>query len=208
MPEQWQAVLFSHQRDLTKIEDELNKRVDVIPERKMIFRALPKQISDCKVLIVGQDPYPQRENANGLAFSVAAQTSPLPASLRNIFLELQSDLNGPLRVNGDLSDWANQGVVLLNRILTTQVGLRAAHIDMGWQQLTWKIASVLAEAGVPALLWGKSASDMSVLFDSEQFLASAHPSPLSAYRGFFGSRPFSWVNSRLEGKKQSRINWG
>ena len=130
---------------------------------------------------------------------------PIPASLRNIFAELVSDLGVALPANGNLSKWCDQGVLLLNRVLTTKVGVSNAHTDIGWQQITTQIAKAAAAQGAIGVLWGKSAQELSYLFTHS--IKSVHPSPLSAYRGFFGSKPFSQVNQELERRGISPINW-
>jgi uracil-DNA glycosylase len=145
-------------------------------------------------VIVGQDPYPTEGDANGLAFSVS-RNEDLPKSLQNIFKELQSDL-GITRSSGDLTDWLNQGVFLINRILTTTAGHSLAHKDLGWQEFTEKVISQLGSSGAVGLLMGKHAQEMSKYF--KNYVLTPHPSPLSAYRGFFGSKAFSKVNSLLD----------
>jgi uracil-DNA glycosylase len=158
------------------------------------------------VAIFGQDPYPTKGYAHGLAFSVDSSVSPLPASLRNIYKELNEDL-GITRNDGDLSDWANQGVMLINRVLTTEVGQSMAHDSLGWQEVTETVAQILGERDVIAVLWGNSALQLKKYFPEESVVASAHPSPLSAYRGFFGSQPFSQVNTKLVLKGLPAVVW-
>jgi uracil-DNA glycosylase len=130
---------------------------------------------------------------------------PIPASLRNIFAELVSDLGVALPANGNLSKWRDEGVLLLNRVLTTKVGISNAHSDIGWQQITTQIAQAAASQGAIGVLWGKSAQELSYLFTHS--IESVHPSPLSAYRGFFSSKPFSQVNRELELRGISPIDW-
>jgi uracil-DNA glycosylase len=177
-----------------------------IPEQQSIFRALQIPPDQVKVVIVGQDPYPNPKHAMGLAFSIPAGVAPLPKSLKNIFTELNNDLAID-RPNGDLSDWANQGVLLLNRSLTVEPGKSDSHSNLGWQDFTEKIIQAAANNGALAILWGNEAQKVSNLFAATDVFKSAHPSPLSAYRGFFGSTPFSKVNKRLIEKGLIPIKW-
>jgi uracil-DNA glycosylase len=142
----------------------------------------------------------------GLAFSVPSTVSKLPPSLLNIFKELKSDL-GVNRSNGDLSDWNDQGVMLLNRILTIGKAGERSHVGLGWEIFTGKVIKILAERGVKAILWGKQAQNFEEVFQEKNFISSAHPSPLSAYRGFFGSKPFSAINILLKEEGLNPINW-
>lgn len=176
----------------------------ITPARNDIFRAFRAPIEEVKVVIIGQDPYPGLGVADGLAFSTQ-NGKKIPASLRNIFKEYSSDLSLETPTTTDLSSWSTQGVMLLNRTLTTAVGERNAHLDNGWREITFEIASHLGSRDVIAILWGKEAADLAPLFS--QSIISPHPSPLSAYRGFFGSRPFSRVNSILQSKKMHPIDW-
>ena len=178
---------------------------DIAPDNDRIFAALEMDLSLVKCVMVGQDPYPTRGNAQGLAFSVSPDVQPLPASLRNIFTELVTDLEIEPPKNGDLSRWRDQGVLLLNRVLTTKVGASNAHANIGWQEITTQIAQAAAVRGAIGVLWGKSAQELSHLFTHS--IESVHPSPLSAYRGFFGSKPFSQVNQELERRGVSPIDW-
>jgi uracil-DNA glycosylase len=177
-----------------------------IPEQQSIFRALQIPPDQVKVVIVGQDPYPNPKHAMGLAFSIPAGVAPLPKSLKNIFTELNNDLAID-RSNGDLSDWVNQGVLLLNRSLTVEPGKSDSHSNLGWQDFTEKIIQAAANNGALAILWGNEAQKVSNLFAATDVFKSAHPSPLSAYRGFFGSTPFSKVNKRLIEKGLIPIKW-
>ncbi len=171
------------------------------------MRALNVSIESIRVVIIGQDPYPAPGHAHGLAFSVSSDINPLPASLRNIFMELESDVGIPMSANGDLSRWAEQGVLLLNRILTTQSGCSLKHALLGWQEITNEIAKTLGQRPVVAVLWGKNAQELTHLFDPGLTITSAHPSPLSSYRGFFGSKPFSQTNQLLESIGLPVIRW-
>jgi uracil-DNA glycosylase len=178
---------------------------EVAPSIDRIFAVCEMDLASVKCVIVGQDPYPTRGNAHGLAFSVNSDIKPLPASLRNIFIELVSDLGVRAPSCGDLSKWRDQGVLLLNRVLTTRVGQSNAHTHIGWQEITTQIAQAAASQGAIGVLWGKSAQELSYLFNHS--IESVHPSPLSAYRGFFGSKPFSRVNQELERRGISPIDW-
>jgi len=179
----------------------------IAPEYMNVMRALTTSIESIRVVIIGQDPYPTPGYAHGLAFSVSKDIVKLPASLKNIFKELESDCAIAKPASGDLSRWTEQGVLLLNRILTTRAGDSLAHADIGWQVITDEVARILGQRSVIALLWGKSAQELSHYFPGELVLESAHPSPLSAYRGFFGSKPFSAVNRILLDRGQAAINW-
>jgi uracil-DNA glycosylase len=202
---EWQEALHSQRSEIERIDLFLRNR-DIAPTFDLIFRALHHPISHTRVVIIGQDPYPTKGHAHGLAFSVDPTVSPLPASLRNIFEELKSDC-GITRSYGDLSDWADQGVMLLNRILSTDTGSSMAHDKLGWEEITSTIASVLGKQPVVAVLWGRYAAQLIGYFKEEMVITSAHPSPLSAYRGFFGSKPFSTINSKLTEQGMPAINW-
>ena len=202
---EWQEVLLSQRSNIDRIDSYLHNR-EISPTHDLIFRALHHPISHTRVVIVGQDPYPTKGHAHGLAFSVESSVTPLPASLRNIFEELKSDCN-ITRSNGDLSDWADQGVMLLNRILSTDTGSSIAHAKLGWEEITNAIALVLGNQPVIAVLWGKYAAQLAGYFKDEMVITSAHPSPLSAYRGFLGSQPFSTINSKLTERGMPAINW-
>ena len=202
---QWQVELELHKDVIEGIDKFLIDR-RFAPEYNLIFSALSQAVDSTRVVIFGQDPYPTKGVANGLAFSVDASVKTIPASLRNIFKELEEDL-GVTRSNGDLSDWADQGVMLINRILSTEVGRSLAHNTLGWQQITEKVAQVLGDRDVIAVLWGGSALELKGYFREESIVSSVHPSPLSAYRGFFGSSPFSQVNEKLVQKGLPQILW-
>jgi len=202
----WQEALGELRGQIDLIDSKL-QTADLAPEYKNVMRALNTSIESISVVIIGQDPYPTPGHAHGLAFSVSSDVTPLPASLRNIFKELESDVGIPMSVNGDLSRWAAQGVLLLNRILTTQPGYSLKHELLGWQEITNEIARTLGRRPVVAILWGKNAQELSHFFDSELSITSAHPSPLAAYRGFFGSKPFSTCNEILHRYKRPEISW-
>lgn len=204
--EDWKLLLVDHRDLMSEIEERLIDQ-HVAPEFEQILRGLTHPIDSTKVVIFGQDPYPTSGHANGLAFSVNTQVQPIPASLRNIYKELSDDLHTEPPNHGDLSHWFDQGVLLVNRILTTQVGESLAHEDYGWQVITDRIARELGTRQVVAILWGKSAQQLSSYFRVDWVVTSVHPSPLSAHRGFFGSKPFSRANAILVGHGISPIKW-
>jgi len=202
----WQKTLAELRPLATTIDSLINKN-DVTPAYESIFAAYQLPPSEIKVAIFGQDPYPTPGHAQGLAFSVAPETQPLPASLRNIFKELESDCGVKAASNGDLHRWANQGVFLLNQILTTKPKESLAHEDFGWQEFTQATARVVGESGAIGIFWGAKAQQFSQYFDPALSIFSPHPSPLSAYRGFFGSSPFSKANAMLRAQGKSDISW-
>ena len=201
----WRIELKNHKELIESIDSKIQNQ-DISPSYDKVFRALSDSLESTKVVIFGQDPYPTKGHANGLAFSVDSEVSPLPASLRNIFKELESDLNIK-KTSGNLSEWSSQGVMLINRVLTTETGVSLAHEKFGWQEISETVAKVLGQRNVIAVLWGKSAQELKPYFKDENVVSSVHPSPLSAYRGFFGSRPFSQVNSKLILKGVTPISW-
>lgn len=202
LPAAWKKIL-----DLRLLEEiSGNLSGEFLPEARNIFRALQLSPEQVRVVIVGQDPYPNPKHAMGLAFSVKSGTNPLPASLRNIFTELENDL-GYKRSNGDLSDWSEQGVLLLNRTLTVAPFEPGSHQRLGWERFTQSVVEHVAKSGAIGILWGNKAFELSKYFKNDCLITSAHPSPLSAYRGFFGSRPFSNTNSMLAKKELTPIKW-
>jgi uracil-DNA glycosylase len=197
-------------RDLLPLLDEIEKCLlgkNYLPSHENVMKALSLDLDKCKVLIVGQDPYPGAEHAMGLSFSVPIEVRKIPPTLQNIFKELQSDLGVNRPIDADLTAWHEQGVVLLNRSLTCEAGISNSHTSLGWSQITDRCAEVLGERGVVAILWGRNAAELNKFFAKDKVVASAHPSPLSAYRGFFGSKPFSRVNMILEGDGKEGIRW-
>ena len=202
---EWQEELERHKDLIDGIDLFLRKR-EIAPSHDLVFRALSNPIASTKVVIFGQDPYPTQGHAHGLAFSVEASVSPLPPSLRNLYKELYSDL-AILRTLGDLGDWQEQGVMLINRILSTEVGQSMAHSKLGWQEVTETVAQALGKRNVIAVLWGNTALELKKYFNPEDVVSSVHPSPLSAHRGFFGSSPFSQVNAKLVAKGFQEITW-
>ena len=201
----WQEVLQPQKVLIDQIEQKL-LGINIAPDFPNVFRSLTHSIKSTKVVIFGQDPYPSKGHAHGLAFSVDKSVKPLPPSLRNIYAELATDC-GVTRTQGDLTDWLDQGVLLINRVLTTETGVSLAHSDFGWQQVTDAVAHELGKHDVVAILWGKSAGELSQYFRPGWCIESVHPSPLSAYRGFFGSRPFSKCNEILIEHGISPIRW-
>lgn len=200
----WDPVLEPHKSRIESILLNL-KDEEIAPAPDEIFRALDVAVDDVKCVILGQDPYPTKGNAHGLAFSVPEAVTRIPASLKNIFRELENDMDIAIPERGDLSPWLSQGVLLLNRVLTTEVGKSNAHARLGWQGITESIIEEVAKREPVAILWGNSAQEMSQYFRFK--VESVHPSPLSAYRGFFGSKPFSRVNEFLRQSNRSEINW-
>lgn len=181
---------------------------EVLPATDQVFAAFALPPGDVRVLILGQDPYPTRGHPNGLAFSVAPDVSPLPRSLGNIFKELRDDM-GDVPPNGDLSFWTTQGVMLLNTSLTVPEGHAGAHVKLGWANLTRQVLDTLDSVPRAFVLWGRHAQSVAAQLTNPNHLQirTAHPSPLSARRGFFGSRPFSKVNAWLNQQGLASINW-
>ncbi|NYI71830.1 uracil-DNA glycosylase [Naumannella cuiyingiana] len=180
-----------------------------LPAGDAVLRAFTLPLERVRVLVVGQDPYPTPGHPVGLSFSVAPDVRPLPKSLINIYRELHDDLGVPPAESGDLTPWFDQGVLLLNRVLTVQPGRSAAHRGKGWEVITQRAIEALVERGGPlvAILWGRDAQSLIPMLGSVPHVASPHPSPLSAHAGFFGSRPFSRVNELLERQGADPIDW-
>lgn len=180
-----------------------------LPAGPHVLRAFQQPFDDVRVLVVGQDPYPTPGHAVGLSFSVAPDVRPLPGSLENIFRELGSDLGLPRPSTGDLTSWARQGVLLLNRSLTTAPRRPGAHRGKGWEAVTEQAIRSLAGRGTPlvGVLWGRDARSLRPLLGAFPTVESAHPSPMSADRGFFGSRPFSRVNALLHEQGAEPVDW-
>jgi uracil-DNA glycosylase len=180
-----------------------------LPAGDKVLRAFQQPLQDVRVLIVGQDPYPTPGNPVGLSFSVAPDVRRLPPSLINIFREYTADLGFPAPANGDLSPWSERGVLLLNRVLTVQPGKPGSHRGQGWEDVTDQAIRALAERQTPlvGILWGRDARSLAPLLGTVPLIESAHPSPNSADRGFFGSRPFSRANAALEEQGAPGIDW-
>ncbi|WP_372734901.1 uracil-DNA glycosylase [Nocardioides sp.] len=180
-----------------------------LPNGDRVLRAFARPLAEVRVLIVGQDPYPTPGHPIGLSFAVDADVRPLPRSLANIYRELHDDLGITPPEHGDLSAWADQGVMLLNRVLTVRPGAPASHRGQGWEDVTACAIDALAARGGPlvAILWGRDAQNLQPRLGGVPVVASPHPSPLSANRGFFGSRPFSRVNAALAHQGGPPVVW-
>ena len=180
-----------------------------LPAGRNVLRAFVAPLADVRVLIVGQDPYPTPGHPVGLSFSVEPSVRPVPRSLQNIYQELRTDLGIPAPPNGDLTPWTRQGVMLLNRVLTVQAGISGSHRGKGWEAITEHAIRALVARGGPlvAVLWGRDAGTLRPLLGDIPIIASAHPSPLSASAGFFGSRPFSRVNELLVAAGAAPVDW-
>jgi uracil-DNA glycosylase len=180
-----------------------------LPAGERVFRAFQRPLADVRVLVVGQDPYPTPGHPIGLSFAVDAHVRPIPRSLANIYQELRFDLGVETPQHGDLTAWADQGVMLLNRSLTVRPGTPASHRGKGWEQVTDCAIQALARRGGPcvAILWGRDAQGLKPMLAPIPYVESVHPSPLSASRGFFGSRPFSRVNAMLVEQGGDAVDW-
>ena len=180
-----------------------------LPPGPDVLRAFTFPMAEVKVLIVGQDPYPTPGHAMGLSFSVAPGVRPLPRSLANIVAEYGADLGYPAPASGDLTAWAQRGVLLLNRVLTVRAGAPASHRGKGWEEVTECAIRALVARDQPlvAILWGRDAATLTPMLTGCPVIASAHPSPLSASRGFFGSRPFSRANEILAAAGAEPVDW-
>jgi uracil-DNA glycosylase len=191
------------------LREELAARRPYLPSGENVFRAFRRPLADVRVLVVGQDPYPTPGHPIGLSFAVEAHVRPIPRSLANIYNELRDDLGVEPPAHGDLTGWADGGVMLLNRVLTVQPGASASHRGKGWEQITQRAIEALVERGGPlvAILWGRDAQSLKPMLGSTPYVESVHPSPLSASRGFFGSRPFSRVNALLVEQGGAPVDW-
>jgi uracil-DNA glycosylase len=191
------------------LRDEVAAGRRYLPPGDMVLRAFSRPMRDVRVLIVGQDPYPTPGHAVGLSFSVAPDTRPVPRSLQNIFTEYAEDLGLPRPRSGDLSPWADNGVLLLNRVLTVAPGAPASHRGKGWEAVTECAIKALVARDAPlvAILWGKDAGSLREWMPDVPTITSAHPSPMSASRGFFGSRPFSRANAALAELGGDPVDW-
>lgn len=211
--QEWAEALAPAQQTISALGDRLREEQAAgrgyLPAGDHVLRAFARPMSDVKVLITGQDPYPTPGHPIGLSFAVDRDVRPLPRSLGNIYRELESDRGIPPAPHGDLTSWSDQGVLLLNRVLTVRPGEAGSHRRWGWEQVTELAIRALVARDRPlvAILWGKDAGNLQPLLGSTPVIASAHPSPLSASRGFFGSRPFSRANALLEGLGVDPIDW-
>jgi uracil-DNA glycosylase len=209
----WAEALAPVDEDITRMGAFLRAEIAAgrgyLPAGPRVLRAFQRPLAEVKVLVVGQDPYPTVGHPVGLSFSVAPEVRPLPPSLVNIFRELVDDLGVPAPSCGDLSPWADAGVLLLNRSLTVGPGRANSHRGKGWEAVTECAIRALASRGGPlaAILWGRDAQTLKEVLGPVPWIASAHPSPLSAYRGFFGSRPFSRVNQLLVEQGGTPVEW-
>lgn len=204
----WEPILTSHSEVLEKIVEKISEE-DFYPAPEKVFRALALPRNRVKVIILGQDPYPTAGMAEGIAFSVPEVTKRVPASLKNIFREYSDDLSLPAPSSGNLMNWVDSGALLLNRVLTVRAGKPLSHQGIGWEIITDSILEELANANTPIICWGAPAKSAALKngFTTDSIFASPHPSPLSAYRGFFGSKPFSRVNSYLMKQGKTPMDW-
>lgn len=209
----WARVLASVESTIHSIGDFLRGEIDegrgYLPDADLVLRVFTQPFEDVRVLIVGQDPYPTPGHAVGLSFAVDPSVRPIPRSLANIFAEYAEDLGYSAPANGDLSSWSRNGVMLLNRVLTVTPGAPGSHRRQGWEEVTRQAVEALVARDLPlvAVLWGRDAQTLVPLLGDTPVIASPHPSPLSARRGFFGSRPFSRTNAELLRLGAEPINW-
>jgi uracil-DNA glycosylase len=191
------------------LREELAAGRSYLPAGDHVFRAFERPLAAVRVLVVGQDPYPTPGHPIGLSFAVEKHVRPIPRSLANIYQELSTDVGVVPPAHGDLAGWADQGVMLLNRVLTVRPGESASHRGRGWEEVTERAIHALAGRGGPAvaILWGRDAQSLKPMLGGIPWVESVHPSPLSASRGFFGSRPFSRVNRLLEEQGAAPVDW-
>ena len=196
-------------RALAALAAEAGDGAVVLPSPTRLLRAFQRPLSAVRVLLLGQDPYPTPGHAIGLSFAVDAAVAPLPRSLANIYRELTADLGVAAPHDGDLSPWADEGVLLLNRVLSVRAGAAGSHRRLGWEEVTDAAVRAVVGRGAPlvAVLWGRDAQSVAPLLGTTPVIASAHPSPLSASRGFFGSRPFSRANELLASQGAAPVRW-
>lgn len=209
----WAAALAGVEDRLAALGDFLRAEVAAghgyLPAGEHVLRAFSQPFDAVRVLVVGQDPYPTPGHPIGLSFAVAPDVRPVPRSLANIYRELTADVGCPPPSNGDLTPWTRQGVLLLNRVLTVRPGASAAHRGKGWEEVTDAAIRALVARGGPlvAILWGRDAQSLAPLLGDVPRITSAHPSPMSADRGFFGSRPFSRANALLVEQGGTPVDW-
>jgi uracil-DNA glycosylase len=215
VPDNLKDILLPCRDKLLEISNTLSSK-EFLPSRENVWRALElTPLDSIKVVILGQDPYPTPGNAHGLAFSVLPDVRPIPASLKNIYKELISDIGFVSPNHGNLEDWAKRGVMLLNTVMSVEAGSPQSHTKIGWEEVTDQIIRSIAAQGknVIFVLWGKSAQVKKKLLslyldkNGHRVFESAHPSPLSASKGFFGSKPFSKVNGWLQEMGKEQIDW-
>lgn len=213
MDPSWAAALAHVEPKIRRLGDFLRAELAAgrgyLPDGEHVLAAFARPIADVRVLIVGQDPYPTPGHAMGLSFSVQPHVRPIPRSLVNIYKELEADLGHPPAPHGDLRAWADAGVLLLNRSLTVRPGKPASHRGKGWEEVTDAAIAALVQREQPlvAILWGRDAQSLQPKLGATPVIASPHPSPLSASRGFFGSRPFSRANELLAKMGAAPIDW-
>lgn len=209
----WAEALAPVQDVITSLGERLRTEEEAgrgyLPSGDHVLRAFQRPLAEVRVLITGQDPYPTPGHPIGLSFAVDRDVRPLPRSLANIYQERESDLAIAPAPHGDLTAWSDQGVLLLNRVLTVRPGVAASHRGWGWETVTELAIRTLVARDQPlvAVLWGRDAEKLQPLLGSTPVIASAHPSPLSARRGFFGSRPFSRANALLEQQGADHVDW-
>lgn len=209
----WAEALAPAEQRIHALGDFLREEVAAgrkyLPHGDQVLRAFTRPMAEVRVLVVGQDPYPTPGHPIGLSFAVEEHVRPLPRSLANIYKELEADLGIPPAPHGDLSAWQDQGVLLLNRVLTVTPGSPGSHRKQGWEEVTELAIRALVSRGGPlvALLWGRDAQSLVPTLGAVPYVASPHPSPLSASRGFFGSRPFSRINELLVQQGAGEIDW-
>lgn len=213
MAPDWAEALGPVEQDIHSmgafLREELRQGYQYLPAGGHVLRAFQRPLANVKILIVGQDPYPRPGHSIGLAFSVEPHVRPLPRSLGNMYKELHSDLGIEPATHGDLSAWSDQGVLLLNRVLTVRPGETGSHRRKGWEAITGAAIGALVERDRPlvAILWGRDAQKLAPMLGATPLIESAHPSPLSASRGFFGSRPFSRANDLLRAQGADPVDW-
>ena len=209
----WAQALAPVAGDIAAMGDFLRAEVAAgrpyLPAGDRVLRAFTTPLADVRVLIVGQDPYPTPGHPVGLSFSVEPTVWPLPPSLINMFKELIADVGAPPPATGDLSPWAERGVLLLNRVLTVRPGASASHRGKGWEAITEQAVRALVARGGPlvAILWGRDAQSLKPMLGAVPYVESVHPSPLSASRGFFGSKPYSRANALLVEQGADPVDW-
>lgn len=209
----WAEALAPAQEIVSELGDRLRAEQAAgrgyLPAGADVLRAFQRPLADVRVLITGQDPYPTPGHPIGLSFAVDREVRPLPRSLANIYQERESDLGIPPAPHGDLTAWSDQGVLLLNRVLTVRPGTPASHRGWGWEKVTELAirALVARDAPLVAVLWGRDAANLQPMLGATPVIASPHPSPLSASRGFFGSKPFSRANALLAEAGAAPVDW-
>jgi uracil-DNA glycosylase len=203
----WQSALSDVAEEINKIDSVLKNSGTFNPKYENIFRALGQSPVEFRVIIVGQDPYPDSDLAMGLAFSIPEQSTKIPPTLKNIKREFEDEYG--ITMPSDLTPWLKSGVLLLNRILTCETGKSLSHLNFGWESITTQIVRevVKVNPNVVAILWGKNAHELTQEFKVGQLISTSHPSPLSAFRGFLGSKPFSTANQLLRDSNQVPVNW-